>query len=75
MKSEINKMAAEILHTTVEEAIKNTKAIPEIDAVYFWRPTRGGGAVIINSKGEKLAAGSSISFESHLKAFREGKRN
>ncbi len=75
MKVDVNKMAAEVLKTSLSEVVKNSKPVPEIDAVYFWNPTRGGGAVIISSKGEKLTAGSSISFEAHLNAFKDGKRN
>lgn len=75
MKENIAEIAAGILKITAEEAKKNSKAIPEIEAMYFWKPTRGGGAVIINSKGEKLAAGSAVDFNTHLRAFRDGKRN
>jgi hypothetical protein len=75
MNEKIIDIAAEVLKISVEEAKMNSKAIPEIDAAYFWKPTRGGGAVIINADGEKLATGSAISFDAHLQAFREGKRN
>jgi len=75
MSEDIFKMAAEILHITEEDVRKNSKAIPELDASYFWKPARGGMAVIINSSGEKLIAGSSVSFDKHVQAFREGRRN
>lgn len=68
-------LASKLLGITPEEAQKYSKDIPELCAFYFWKPTRGGGAVIINTKGEKLAAGSAISFEKHVKAFRDGRRN
>jgi len=68
-------LAAEVLHVSVEDAIKNSKTVPEIDATYYWNPSRSGGAVIINAQGEKLAAGSSISFEQHIQAFKGGRRN
>jgi len=75
MNKKIIDIAAGVLKISVEEAEKNSKAIPEIEATYFWKPTRGGGAVIIDSNEEKLAAGSAISFDAHLQAFLEGKRN
>jgi len=68
-------LAAEVLRTTVEEVEKNMEPLPEIDATYFWQPIRGGVAVIINSKGEKLAASSAVNPKDHIKAFKEGKRN
>jgi len=75
MKDEIVAIAIEILKMSKEDVIKNSKSIPEIDGFYFWNPTRGGLSIIINSNCEKLGATSSVSFEKHLKAFIEGKRN
>ncbi|MDF2854629.1 MAG: hypothetical protein K0Q87_480 [Neobacillus sp.] len=75
MNDKIIDIAAEVLRISSEEVKNNSKAIPEIEATYFWKPTRDGGAVIIDSKGEKLAVGSAISFKAHLQAFRDGKRN
>lgn len=75
MDKKIIELAAETLKITVEDAKKNMKVVPEINATYFWNPKRGGGAVIINSESEKLATGSAINFKSHVQAFREGKRN
>lgn len=63
------------LHMSVEDVKKYCKEVPEIDGYYFWQPFRGGISIIINNVGEKLCATSSISFEKHLKAFKEGKRN
>ena len=60
---------------TEEETQKYCKEVPEIDGYYFWNPVRGGLSVIINHRGERLIATSSVSFNEHLKAFKEGKRN
>lgn len=73
--SEIVKIASDVLGISVTEAQKNSKEIPEIEAYYFWNSIRGGLAVIINSNGEKLAATSSVSYETHLQAFIDGRRN
>jgi len=75
MTNQILEIATTVLRITAEEALKHSKPLPDLDATYFWNPTRGGGAVIIKSNGEKLAAGSSVSFETHKKAFLDGKRN
>jgi hypothetical protein len=75
MNYELIKIAAQVMKVTSEEAEKHYKKIPEIDAYYFWSPVRGGIAVIISDEGEKLGATSSVSFEKHLQAFKEGRRN
>ena len=74
MRQELFEIAAKAMHVTVSEAQLHWKAIPEYDAYYLWNPV-GGIAVIINNKGEKLAATSSVTFERHLKAFLDGRRN
>ena len=75
MNSIIIELAAQVMKVTVEDAANHCKKIPEIDAYYFWNPVRGGIAVIVSENGEKLAATSSVSYERHVTAFVDGKRN
>lgn len=75
MDNELVETAAKVLHISEENASQYCKKIPEINAWYFWNPVRGGGAVIIDENKEKLGATSSVSFERHLRAFMEGRRN
>lgn len=75
MDSKIIKIVSDILKLSEEETQKYCKEVPEIDGYYFWNPVRGGLSVIINHRGERLCANSSISFEEHLKAFKEGRRD
>jgi hypothetical protein len=75
MNRDILEIAMKVLQITEDEVMKNSKPLAELDAFYIWNPIRGGGSLIINSKGEKLGAGSSINFEMHKKAFIDGKRN
>ena len=75
MNKDILEKAATIIGVSTEEAQKYSKVIDGINAIYFWNPVRGGKSVIIDEEGEKLAATSSVSYERHLKAFLEGKRN
>lgn len=65
----------EILDIDIETFKKCRKKINEIDAWYIWNPARGGKSVIIDSRGEKLVANSSVSFNKHLQDFKGGKRN
>lgn len=71
----IIEIAAKAMKVSIEDAQKHNKKIPDIDAYYFWNPIRGGIAVIVASNGEKLSATSTISYEKHLAAFIDGKRN
>jgi hypothetical protein len=75
MDNKIIELAAQVLGISIADAAKNSKPLLEIDATYFWKPTRGGGSVIINANCEKLATGSAISFETHMQAFQDGRRN
>lgn len=63
------------LGITSEDAKRNCREIPEIDAFYFWNNQRGGKAMIINEQGERLIASSAVKYEDHIKAFVSGKRN
>ncbi len=75
MSNNILEIAAQAMHVTIEDAQKHYKIIDGINAFYFWNPVRGGLAVIVSEEGEKLAATSSLSYEKHLQAFLNGKRN
>lgn len=63
--------------TNTEERISTIyyKEVPEVNGYYLWEPIRGGVSAIVDRNGEKLYAGSSISFEEHLRAFKEGRRS
>lgn len=63
--------------TSTEEQIGTIhyREVPEINGYYLWEPIRGGVSAIVDRNGEKLYAGSAISFEEHLKAFKDGRRS
>lgn len=72
----IIEIAATTLNMPTEEASKNCRKLDDEDAFYFWKPERGGISMIIDvNTGEKLAAGSSVSFDKLLMAYKSGKRN
>lgn len=75
MDNKIVEDVAKEFDMSVEDVKKYSKEVPEIDGYYFWQPVRGGIAVLINKNREKLGATSSVSFDKHLEAFKEGKRN
>ena len=74
-KEEFAVLAAEALSDTAEEMEKNCKEVPELNGYYFWQKQRGGKSVLFNGDGERLRATSSVSFERHLDAFKQGRRN
>ena len=75
-KSEsVIKVAMDGLGISEEDALTYSKPVPEISGWYFWSPTRGGKAMLVDSTGETLTAPSSISFDKHVAEFKAGKRN
>lgn len=75
MNKNIFEIAAITLNISIDDAMKYYKEIPSVNGYYFWNPVRGGASVIIDQDGEKLTATSIVSFERHLNAFKNGKRN
>lgn len=75
MNKKIIKIASEIVKLPENKVLEHYKELPEINAYYFYNPIRGGNSVIINEDLEKLGATSRVSFERHLQAFKDGKRN
>ena len=75
MNKDILLIAANAMKVSPEEAEKHYKAVDQINGFYFWNPVRGGIAVLVNLNGEKLAATSSVRYETHLQAFLDGRRN
>lgn len=75
MDKHILETAAAAIHITPDEAAKHCKEVPQINGWLFWDSARGGLSILIDEKGEKLAATSAVSFDMHLKAFCAGNRN
>lgn len=75
MNKKIVKIAADTMKVPVEVAEEHYKEIPGHEAYYFWNPIRGGIAVIVGKSGERLGATSGLSYEKHLQAYIDGKRN
>ena len=75
MTDNILEIAATALNITREEALRCHKLLSEVDAYYFWNPSRGGRTMIINKAGERLIASAAVKFEDHLKTFMSGRRN
>ena len=75
MDDAIIKIAVEALELTEAEAMSYNKPVPEIDGWYFWSPTRGGRSLLVNKDQERLIATSAVTFDAHVKAFENGRRN
>lgn len=74
-RAELDAAASEILGVDTEELSECSREIAEDGLVYYWNPKRGGLHMLIDETGEKLVAGSIISFEKLLEEFRSGRRN
>lgn len=67
-------LAARYLQVPRSVVEANNRDFPEVDAVYFWEPTRGGGSLLIGTDETMLFANSSVTLDAHLDAFKSGKR-
>ncbi|MBR7116824.1 MAG: hypothetical protein IKC87_03850 [Clostridia bacterium] len=74
-REELDAAASEILGVDTETLKGCSKEIAEDALLYYWNPKRGGLHMLIDETGEKLVAGSIISFEKLLEEFRGGRRN
>lgn len=50
------------------------REVEDGSVLYVWEPQRGKGALLIGTDGGVLFANSSVKFDDHLEAFRQGKR-
>ena len=75
MTEEVLNLAMQTMKVSKEIVLQHNKYVSEINAYYFWNPVKGGIAVIINEECERLGATSAVSFDKHVAAFKEGKRN
>ena len=75
MDKKILEIACSVLKMSEQDVLKNHKRLDDINAYYFWCPQRGGLSMIVNDKGEKLAASSAISFNRLFTDFNNGRRN
>lgn len=51
-----------------------SRYLPDVDAYYFYRPIRGGEALIVGVDGTFLFATSLVTPEVHEQAFAQGRR-
>lgn len=67
-------LAAKLLMVSKSEASEYCYYIDDIDAFYFSVPIKGGDSIIIGKNNEVLYANSSVSFDAHKTAFKDGLR-
>lgn len=63
-----------LLDINIDDLKNNSKRL-DCNATYYYNPNRGGRSMILSDDGTYLSAGSSISFETLLEEFQNGKRN
>ena len=73
-KPQLVDLAALCLGLERSEAELNSREVPELNAVYFWTPVRGGTALLIGEDESVLFAQSSVPYDVHLAAFKDGRR-
>lgn len=75
MASSIFKRAAHIMDISEQEAQNNSRNIPELKAVYFRKPVKGGVQVIIGKDGGVLLAPFIVKPEQMIEDYKAGKRS
>ncbi len=71
---EIIDYVSKILELSKEDTLKNSKKIDN-NLTYYWNPMRGGISLIVDDKGNYLAAVSCVNYDKLLKDFKNGQRN
>ena len=74
-QSKIIKRAAYIMSVPESIAKDHSKSIPEIKAVYFRKPEKGGIQVIIGEDGGVLLAPFIVKEEQMIKNYKAGERS
>ena len=69
------KKISQLLDEPIANVQLNSKRVSEVNATYYYNPTRGGKSIIVSDDGTYLATGSSTSFERLLEEFNNGRRN
>ncbi|MDO4177313.1 MAG: hypothetical protein Q4D99_07595 [Bacillota bacterium] len=72
---DVEAVAAFMLKVKPEDLSKTKELLKNIGVIHFWKPSRGGGSVLINPKGEALWSASAIPLKRQIKDFLEGVRS
>ncbi|MGW6128969.1 hypothetical protein ACWFNE_02960 [Cellulomonas sp. NPDC055163] len=67
-------LASELLRSPLEVMLANSRALPELDAFFYWVPVRGGGQIIVGRDGSVLFGISSLTRQQMVEAFAAGRR-
>lgn len=67
-------LAAKCLRIDRDGVLTHSEDLPDDNAVYVWRPIRGGGKIVIAADGTALFGASSIDRDTLFDLFRQGKR-
>lgn len=73
-KDKAIELASRLLKITIQEAEEYCHRIDNPDVFYFSVPTKGGDSLIVENCNEVLYANSSVNYDDHIKAFKEGMR-
>jgi ribosomal protein L24E len=66
--------ASRLLGLAESDARQCSRAVPEVDAYFFWQPVRGGGQLFVHRDGTVLFGASVLTFEDMYAAFAAGRR-
>ena len=64
---------SKVLKISRDEVIENSKSLGS-GLTYYWSPVRGGLSLIVDEKGDYLAASSSVSLDNLLEEYKKGEK-
>jgi len=67
-------LAAKLLQLSADEAREYSCDTEDPELTYYSVPIKGGDSLIVSDQGEVLYANSSVNYEMHMQAFKEGMR-
>ena len=64
---------SKVLKISRDEVIENSKSLGS-GLTYYWSPVRGGLSLIVDEKGDYLAARSSVGLDNLLEEYKKGEK-
>ncbi|MGY4645721.1 hypothetical protein [Cellulomonas sp. URHB0016] len=67
-------LASRLLRIPLDVALENSRDLDDVDAFFYWEPTRGGGQIIVGHDESVLFGISALSMQQMVEAFAAGRR-
>jgi hypothetical protein len=72
--SEGAELVSRLLRCPVEDALRYSREVPEIDAFFYWQPVRGGAQLLVARDGSVMFGISALPMAEMINLFKSGER-